>query len=305
MSSNFQVSNQSLVFRAILWALFVGILVALIDGALGSQKAVVSAPSAVIFADMELSAPIGTLKQGKEIRVGSVARKNGTVLPVIVMGKVTYIQVKDVELQEFKVDSSKKLAEHKYFNVSGQKVEDNLSDNNHLSLSMHKFASGDDWDKFSRELGQSSGEDVTGYLLMFEHRSPETKYHWGGGLGFYSISEQNFYFKTLTVEFQMHYIPISTALITIDLGGGVLFSGDARVKVSGASSEARGSLFGYQLSAQAKIFPYSKISFLAGMEIRKMSFNGLDKISTDNGTQTKEIKSMGGFGIYAGISYGF
>ncbi len=304
MNLKFQDVISSISWKMLFWPLFLGILLALIEGAFGSQKAVVSTENAVVFADIDLSAPIGTIHQGKEIKVGAISRKNGTVLPIIVTGKIAYIQVKDVYLKEFKVSDTKKISEHKYYDVDEKKVSDNLKENNHISLAIHQINSGADWQKFSNDQGKS-GKDLTAYLLMFEHRSPSMKYHWGGGLGFYNISEENFYFKTLTVEFVTHFIPISTSIFTLDFGGGLLFSGDARIKISGTEVETRGPLYGNQFSAQAKIFPHSKFSFLGGVEIRKMYLDGFKKIPTTDPNKTAEIKTIGGIGYYLGIAYRF
>lgn len=288
-----------------LWALFVALCLALGQDLFGAQRAMVISGTgpAVIYADPELSAPIGVIKEGKEIIIGSVAKRNGTVFPLIVSNKVAYIESKYLILNEFKVDQQKKLSEHSYYNVEQQVIEDNLAKNNHLTFQLHTLASGNEWKQLSQSAGDTA-EDLTGFVALFEHRSPEKKYHWGAGLGYYAINQTRSYFKTLTVEGKAHYLAFHGNYFSIDFGGGILLSGDARAMVQGAENEAQGALWGYQMSAQAKLLPFSKISLMSGIEYKKMNFAGLNKIEIP-GSDKKELKSIGGLGFYVGLSYKF
>lgn len=65
-----------------------------------AQEAIVYTPAAIIFADQQMSAAIGYLPKGKKVMVGEVKRNKGRVLPIVVSGKVAYIQVKDIITSE-------------------------------------------------------------------------------------------------------------------------------------------------------------------------------------------------------------
>ena len=56
----------------------------LINFALAAQYAHVKTEKAVIYADQELTSPLGYAIRGKKVRVGEVPRKYGTILPILV-----------------------------------------------------------------------------------------------------------------------------------------------------------------------------------------------------------------------------
>jgi len=76
-----------------------------------SQTAIVVSPKAVIYADQQMSAPVGYVSRGKKIRVGNIPRNKAQVYPVIVAGKVAYIRVSDVSTEMISLDSQKLVAE--------------------------------------------------------------------------------------------------------------------------------------------------------------------------------------------------
>lgn len=91
------------------WAFF--ILLCLTSWAQASRPAVVIAPKAIIYADQQMSAPVGYVSRGKKIRVGEIPRNKAQVYPVIVAGKVAYIKVSDVSTEMISLDSQKLVAE--------------------------------------------------------------------------------------------------------------------------------------------------------------------------------------------------
>ena len=75
----------SLIFCQNLWAI---------------QDALVIAEQAVIYADEQMSAPVGFVRKGKKIKVGDIPRNRAQVYPIIVSGKIAYIRVIDVNTQK-------------------------------------------------------------------------------------------------------------------------------------------------------------------------------------------------------------
>ncbi|MEX0798153.1 MAG: hypothetical protein WD025_01835 [Bacteriovoracaceae bacterium] len=64
---------------------------------LAAQWAEVSAQKALIYADVEMTAPIGYFKKGQKLRVGEVARNKGRLLPTAYKGRVVYVQTADIQ----------------------------------------------------------------------------------------------------------------------------------------------------------------------------------------------------------------
>lgn len=81
------MTNTKLIFYCILMTCY---------SARAAQWGTVLTEKAVIYADQSMMAPIGFVKKGQKIRVGEVKRSYGKLLPVVVSGKIAYIQVKDI-----------------------------------------------------------------------------------------------------------------------------------------------------------------------------------------------------------------
>ena len=75
------------------------------------QSAMVIADRAVIYADEQMSAPLGFIRKGKKIKVGEVARNRAQVYPIIVSGKMAYVRVIDLSTETESVESGKLVAE--------------------------------------------------------------------------------------------------------------------------------------------------------------------------------------------------
>ena len=65
---------------------------------LAAQWALVISDKAVIFSDIEMKSSIGFIRKGKKVRVGSVPKNKGRVLPLILNKKVLYIATKDIDV---------------------------------------------------------------------------------------------------------------------------------------------------------------------------------------------------------------
>ncbi|MBL7665707.1 MAG: hypothetical protein JNM93_11290 [Bacteriovoracaceae bacterium] len=85
------------------------------------QWAIVITDKAIIYADPERTSPIGYIAKGKKFKVGQVPRNEGTMLPLVVSGRITYINIKDVYLAhdqaflELPADRYKKVQRYEEF----------------------------------------------------------------------------------------------------------------------------------------------------------------------------------------------
>lgn len=64
-----------------------------------AQNAVIRANKAYIYTDLDMTTIIGYIPSGRQVRVGSTARNQNSVLPIIVSGKIGYIKISDLLLE--------------------------------------------------------------------------------------------------------------------------------------------------------------------------------------------------------------
>jgi hypothetical protein len=74
-----------------------------------AQRAKVIADKAFIYADLQMSSPIGFVTKGKLLTVGEVPRNKSQVYPIVVSGKVAFIRVVDVTTEEEELGGTEQL----------------------------------------------------------------------------------------------------------------------------------------------------------------------------------------------------
>jgi hypothetical protein len=100
---------QSLLFTARILTLVVSGLVC--QNLWAIQDAIVLAEQAVVFADEQMTSPVGFIRRGKKIKIGENARNNSRVYPLLVSGKIAFIKVADVSTEKDSVDAPYLVAE--------------------------------------------------------------------------------------------------------------------------------------------------------------------------------------------------
>lgn len=276
-----------------------------------AQVAIVKSSKAIVYAESSLATPIGYVTSGKKLLVGEVPQERGTVLPVVVAGKIAYVRLVDINVVEekgFLVGNEKKVREH----VVADSLEDNhierLTGDSFVVVALNSFAMGDEWDQINEEIGGETGQSATGFNVMFEYRPVERRFSFNLGLGYYTAGTDDTRFRLATIEGNYYYSPIKFGLVSVELFGGLLFSGDARIQLSSEAAEARGTMYGYQLGVQGRLLPKYKFGAAFGVALRNLSFGGLDEVERQTGAFTFDevtFKKINSLNLYAGVSYRF
>lgn len=76
-----------------------------------SQEALVVIDRAVIYADQEMTSPLGFIRKGKKVTIGEIPRNKAQVYPIIVSGKIAYIRALDVTTERESMESPRLVAE--------------------------------------------------------------------------------------------------------------------------------------------------------------------------------------------------
>lgn len=276
-----------------------------------AQVAVVKSSKAIVYAESSLATPIGYVTSGKKLLVGEIAQERGTVLPVVVAGKIAYVRLVDINVIEDEgilVGNEKKVREHTVADSLADNHIERMTGDSFVVASLNTFAMGDEWDQINEEIGNDTGQAATGFNVMFEYRPIDERYSFSIGLGYYSAKSNEAEFRMATAEGNYYYSPVKFGLVSVELFGGLLFSGDARMQLSSESAESRGTMYGYQLGVQGRLLPKYKFGAAFGVALRNLSFGGLDEVERQTGaTSFDEVsfKNINTLNLYAGVSYRF
>jgi len=269
-----------------------------------ARVAVVNSERATIFSDLTMDSPIGFVRGGKVIKVGEKARMKGTIVPIIVSGRIAYIQVKDLRFVEDEDQIySPKITEHNIDN-SQFYVEDSLKDNNHVIIQMGQYSLGQNWTNLSEQAGDTSTSALTYYNIMLEHRSPLKSFGFGFGGSIYSVSQPKVQMAAFSFNGQIYWSPLKFSWFSVDLLLGGMLSLDTRIKVTEVAGTTQGNFYGWFFGPQARIFPEKKIGFTLGFGYKRIVVSGIKKIIlADNSEGSLDLLS--GAHAYGGMSYRF
>lgn len=287
------------LFRSLL------LLCAFSFSAFAAQIAVISVPKAIVYSDQNLTTPLGYIAYGKKIRVGEVERKDGTVLPLVISGRIAYIQTKDIIVKSLNVEEgfkNPKITEHDVA-LTFQTDQDKLSENNFVSFSLGSYSAGNDW----KNLSDQFNDDTANFKVIsvhMEHRNPIKRISWGFGLSYLSVSQSQLAAKTITIDGNLYYALFHFRYLTLEGFGGLSFSGDFQLDQGQGNQKTKGVGIGYTFGGIARILPYSKLGFFAGAALKSLKLKDLEPIE-DSSENDVYLNSLSGVNIFAGISYKF
>lgn len=75
------------------------------------QDGIVIVDRAVIYADRQMSSPLGFIRKGKKVRLGNIPRNKAQVYPIAISGKVGYIRIQDVSTEVHSLNDNYLAAE--------------------------------------------------------------------------------------------------------------------------------------------------------------------------------------------------
>ncbi len=90
--------NNNYFLQFIIYPLFIITLLIISFNSIAAQKAIVTSPKAIIYADKEMTSPIGFVAKGKIINIGNKMLFQKTVATTVVSGKLAYIKTADISL---------------------------------------------------------------------------------------------------------------------------------------------------------------------------------------------------------------
>lgn len=280
------------------------LLLTWVQSALAAQMAVVSTSRAVVYADQALSSPIGYIRQGRRLMVGTVARNRGTVLPIVVAGKVAYIQMRDVTLSDQYAEAldgqqqGPRELEHMVEEFTDDsKFQYDFTENNYVILGQTIVAPGSTLDSINQDENLET-KNFTNWTLTFEHRPIISRYSFGVGLTYFSLDQGAYRVQSLSAEGHIYYSLLRFRFISLEALGGLSLSGDFRF--SDEFDQQRGGLFGYHLGAQVRLAPRSKLGGVAQVGLKSLRPIGIEEVYSDS---PRELSSFGGVYFFAGLAY--
>ena len=240
----------------------------------GYQFATIQAKKAIIYADVELSSPIGYLKRGTRVRVGEVYKKYGSVLPIAITGRLGFVLVSDLYLPtDIKNLKSKtpKAAVYKRHAIINEK-QHSWSDHNYIGYSFQNFSLAGDWETLALNENDASSQIGSAYIMTLIHRSPLSRLGLEIDFGFNTISTENYEMKYPTFGTTLFFNLLSLGVVNFEICAGASYSAQVQLRKKSEVVSYENQLLETHYGGQINLFPYKKYSFSIGYFLKNIHF---------------------------------
>lgn len=285
--------------------LFVLFLFLLPIHAFAAREAVVISKNAMVYSDINLTSPIGFLRQGKKIAVGEVKRNRGEVVPIVVNNRIAYLKVRDLSiegdaLQEYQ---GARITEHEFDTDKEKREFDAFNENNYVhfhygvvapqeaSLTVMKAVN--ETPKASSQMG-----------IFVEHRHPLKNNSWGFGAKLFQVESETIKYRTLALEGRYQWILFRFATFSIGPFVSLFGTGDYRIEVQDIGSY-RGAMYGGGAGLEARIFSDKKFSLSVGIQGTSQRLNGFEAIQNSENDEVVSATAMQTVETFAAIVWKF
>ncbi len=136
-----------------------------------AQWATVTVEKAIVYSDTEMTSPIGYIKKGKRIRVGSKSRRGGRLYPMVIKKRIAYIKVDSVSTSNKLVDLQSASARIKKAEVQTDEKRVGLFYSGYASFIGIDQESSFSNDTYSDDVFYFNGFGLRGYLSKQNSRT--------------------------------------------------------------------------------------------------------------------------------------
>ncbi len=263
----------------------------------GIKKAKVNVPESIIYSDPKLKSPIGKIHYNAIISIGNPLEINPQVVPVIVAGKVAYIKIIDLTIN----DELNPIFHDPDLLI--QKPPENILKNNTAYLGFHQLSTGTDVSQMFQNIDSINIPFMPGISLSFLHRQCTTRLIWGMGFEYYSRSSQNANFSFLLFNPTVGFSPLKNSLFSLDL----LFSfdftfGNNFIIQNNYYSERSGFLYGPNIGARLVLLSFWQYHLTGTVSYRAYSMSGTTNYYDAQDVSYPAMKTLRGINISLGIA---
>lgn len=274
-----------------------------------THKARVITSKAIVYADENMLTPLGYIANGKAIIVGNPRRMNRDLVPLVVYGRIAYIETKDIRFEDGTEEeyNTKRGAPREHdVDITIQKPEERLSENNSFYFSLHRYGAGDEIKQLFLTNDNTEKDVMTGFNLQFIHRQTTSNFFWGAAADYSAVSTGNMKFGYWLFSPTVGYSIFKNPLFSVDIYASLDLGVNLEYNIeTNYEEEPAGWIWGVQGNARVVFFPTAKYHAFAGMGLRKYSVTDLATVKDLNGNAIPGVKDITGVSLFIGAAIEF
>lgn len=266
----------------------------------------ITAPKAIIYADENMFSPIGYIAYGKVIKVGNPRKINRDLVPLIINGKIAFIEVKNINYNL--------TSDAEFFNVKGPprdhdvdlvlpRTPEDLTIGNSIFFSVNQFVAGNEFKNAVYKVSEEEKGSLFNLDLHAIHRMNNAPAFWGVGFQYNYLSIENFNFNYLTVTPILGVKVMQNKLFLLDLYGTIDFSLTSLVVEKQKDwRSTSGYMYGGSANVRAILFPQSKYKIFGQFGYKHLVANKLEVLRDANNLETTGFTKLSGPTLGVGIA---
>lgn len=275
----------------------------------GTYTARVTASKAIVYSDENMLSPLGYISNGKAIVVGNPRRMNRDLVPIVIYGRLAFIEIKDIRYENTADEeySIKRGAPREHdVDVTIQRPDEALSENNSFYFSLHTYATNDEIKNAFLQVDNVEKNAFTGFSAQFIHRKELSRVFWGAAIDYSSVSSANMKYGYWLLSPTLGYTPMKNRLFLVDLYASLDLALNTELEIaSNYEKEPSGWMYGFQGNARIVFFPESKYHVSGGVGLRKYTITGLNTLQDSNGNYFSGITGLTALQIFIGVGMEF
>lgn len=252
------------------------ILLSLCLPALASKLAVVKEQKAVIYADEDLRAPIGTLSQGTTLKIGEKFRKRGTIAYSTFKDRIVYIRVADLSISGVKDEFVLNNTRFKLKAIEDVKKVGRPSVA-YLSARVAQSIPGSDWSQLATDM-ETKNAPFLSLGVQAEYNYKQGRFTFYTGYEYTQNFDGQLFISMYTFDFGLSYAIFQGDHYSWDILAGPVISPGITIATENDQYRTEGGGYGYKIGTSLKLFRGLKWGITVGANYKKQSLTGHDDI---------------------------
>lgn len=274
-----------------------------------SHTARVISPKAIVYADENMLTPLGYIANGKALIVGNPRRINPNLVPLVVYGRLAFIETKDIRFEDTADEeyNAKRGAPREHdVDITIQKPEERLSENNSFYFSLHRYDAGQEVKDQFLQIDNADKSVFTGFNLQFIHRQSTSRFFWGAAIDYSAISTPNMRFGYWLLSPTFGYTLMKNPVFLVETYASLDLALNTELNIDlNFENEPSGYVWGGQVNARIVFFPESKYHAFGGIGLRKYMVSGFAPLSDLNNRTVDPVRDITGISLFIGAAMEF
>ncbi len=277
------------------------------DLLVGTHLARVIIPRAVVYSDENMNSPLGYISNDRLITVGNPRKKNPDLVPLIVYGRLAFIEAKSIHFENESIETlnAKRGAPREHnIDIILIKPEEKLSENNSAYFAIHEYGAGNDTKNLYSAIEGNEKSSIVGYDISLIHRQVNGKMFWGGAFEYNTITSSNIDLSFYVLKPILGYTLMRTSLFLLDLNLSFDFTVGAQLKIkSNLDTEPNAFIYGPTFGGKIVFFPNNKYHLFGVMAYRNYKVLQIENVYDSNEKLINGIGSINGLEIGVGLAF--